>query len=159
MSPKVYLICGKLCCGKTTYARQLQKEHSAVLLSVDEIMLAVFGLYAGEKHDTYTASLRSYLLAKSLEILQAGTSVILDWGFWTRTARAEAREFYQSRGIDCQLHYLDLANEEWMSRVARRNQAVEDCQEIAYPVDENLLAKFNALFEPPTPEEIDVCIS
>ncbi len=51
---KVFLICGKICCGKSTYAKRLQAENNAVLLSVDEIMLAVFGLYAGEKHDEYT---------------------------------------------------------------------------------------------------------
>ena len=35
---KVYLICGKLCCGKTTYAQKLCKENKAILLSVDEII-------------------------------------------------------------------------------------------------------------------------
>ena len=58
---KVFLICGKLCSGKSTYAKQLQTAHQAVILSVDEIMLAVFGLYAGEKHDEYAASVRRYL--------------------------------------------------------------------------------------------------
>lgn len=49
--PKVVMTCGKLCSGKTTYAKKLQKESKAVILSVDEIMLALFGQDAGEKHD------------------------------------------------------------------------------------------------------------
>lgn len=30
--PKVYLICGKICCGKTTYAEKLCAENNAILL-------------------------------------------------------------------------------------------------------------------------------
>ena len=37
---KVILTCGKICCGKTTYAQKLCKENNAILLSVDEITLA-----------------------------------------------------------------------------------------------------------------------
>ena len=74
-------------------------ENKAVILSVDEIMLSLFGLYAGEKHDEYTERIQKYLFEKSLEIVEAGTSVILDWGFWTREKRTEAREFYKSKNI------------------------------------------------------------
>ena len=45
---KIYLMCGKLCSGKSTRAEQLRREHRAVLLSVDEITLALFGQDAGE---------------------------------------------------------------------------------------------------------------
>ena len=44
---KAILICGKICSGKSTYAARLKKETNAVLLSVDEIMLDLFGLYDG----------------------------------------------------------------------------------------------------------------
>ena len=39
---KVYLICGKLCCGKTTYSQKLCAENDAIVLSVDELTLTVF---------------------------------------------------------------------------------------------------------------------
>ena len=38
---KVLLICGKICCGKSTYAKKLKEENNAVILSVDEIMLSI----------------------------------------------------------------------------------------------------------------------
>ena len=50
---KVILICGKICSGKSTYAEKLRMENKAVLLSIDEIMLALFGFYVGNKHDEY----------------------------------------------------------------------------------------------------------
>ena len=33
---KVILICGKICSGKTYYARQLRDQYNAVILSTDE---------------------------------------------------------------------------------------------------------------------------
>lgn len=34
--PKVYLMCGKICSGKSTHAEELRKSQKAVVLSVDE---------------------------------------------------------------------------------------------------------------------------
>ena len=47
--PKVIMTCGKICSGKSTYAQKLRLEYSAVILSVDEITLALFGNEAGRK--------------------------------------------------------------------------------------------------------------
>ena len=155
---KVYLICGKICCGKSTYAKQLQADNKAVILSVDEIMLAVFGLYAGEKHDEYAANVRHYLFEKSLEIIQADVDVILDWGFWTKAGRNEAKAFYRSRDIECELHYLNISDEVWQARVNQRNQSVIAGETTAYIVDSALAAKFEARFELPAKDEVDVWV-
>ena len=48
--PKVILICGRICCGKTTYSKKLCAERNAVLLSVDEIMLSLFDQCCGDMH-------------------------------------------------------------------------------------------------------------
>lgn len=34
---KIFLICGKICSGKSTYAERIRMKNHAVLLSVDEI--------------------------------------------------------------------------------------------------------------------------
>ena len=94
--PKVIMTCGKLCSGKTTYAKKKKKEGKDVILSIDEIMLTVFGQDAGEKHDDYVAKAQEYLYKKSLELIGSGTDVILDWGFWTKAERDRARKFYSS---------------------------------------------------------------
>ncbi len=76
-----FLICGKLCSGKSTYAEALRKERRAVVLSVDEITLALFGRDAGENHDNYAERAKKYLYEKSLDIIETDIDVILDWGF------------------------------------------------------------------------------
>ena len=38
---KVFIMCGKLCSGKSTYANRIRQTHKAVILSIDEIMLTL----------------------------------------------------------------------------------------------------------------------
>ena len=59
---KVIMTCGKICCGKTTYANRLKEEMNAVILSIDEITLTLFPEGAREMHDTYALRAEQYLL-------------------------------------------------------------------------------------------------
>ncbi|MDE7301776.1 MAG: ATP-binding protein [Oscillospiraceae bacterium] len=156
MSTKVILICGKICSGKSFYAEKLRKEHRAVMLSVDEITLSLFGQHIGEKHDEICERTQKYLFEKSLEIVEVGTDVILDWGFWQREDRDHAREFYKNRGVPCEFHYLDISDEAWRQNLAERNAAVSAGETAAYFVDDNLAAKFERMFEVPDKSEMDV---
>lgn len=154
----VYLMCGKICSGKSTFSQMLRQKHRAVILSVDEITLALFGQDAGEKHDEYVAGAEAFLYRKSLEILETGISVVLDRGFWTRAERDEARQFYGARGIAFEFYYLDIDDAEWHRRLEKRNAAVTAQQTDAYYVDDGLAAKFDEIFEPPQPDETDIRI-
>lgn len=157
--PEVILICGKLCSGKTTYAKKLQRESKAVILSVDELMLSLLDPYLGDEHEQYTQKAQRYLLDKSLEMLEAGADIILDWGFWTQTSRDFVKAFYDSRNITCRWHYIDIDDETWKARIAQRNSAVSAERPEAYFVDDNLFAKAERLFEPPAEDEIDVHVT
>lgn len=156
--PKVILICGKICVGKSTYAEKIRAENNAVLLSVDEIMLAVFGQYAGERHDEYVRNVQQYIFDKSLEILRAGADVLLDCGFWTKEHRDYSKEFYRQRGIPCELHLIDIDDKEWRRRIEKRNAAISAGRADAYFVDENLLEKAEKGYETPAPDEVDVWV-
>ena len=143
---KVILICGKICSGKSTYAEQLRIQNNAVVLSTDEITLALFGQHCGDKYDDYVERTQNYLFNKSLELIEVGINVILDWGFWMKEERDYAREFYNSRNID----------ETWKSRLKKRNSEVIAETTSAYYIDDNLAEKFAAIFEVPSEDEIDV---
>ena len=153
---KAILLCGKIASGKSRYAEMLCKQENAVLLSVDELVLSILGGDLGEKHDAITRCVQAYLFNKSLEILHAGTSVLLDWGFWTRERRQEARVFYETAGMESEFHYIDVPDDVWKRNIEKRNQAVLEGKSDAYFVDEGLMQKLESLFETPAPEEIDV---
>ncbi|MBQ3232028.1 MAG: ATP-binding protein [Clostridia bacterium] len=155
---KVTLISGKICSGESTLAEKLRLKKRAVVLSVDEITLAIFGQFIGEKHDEVVEKTQKYLFDKSLKLIECGVNVILDWGFWQRQERDEARNFYLEKGIETEFYYIDITEEEWKRRVAKRNQAVKENNLSAYFVDENLRIKFSNLFEPPTEDENMICV-
>ena len=155
---KVLMTCGKICSGKSTYAKKLRKEYKAVILSVDEITLALFGQDAGDKLDEYVEKLETYLFDKSVEIVKTGTNVVLDWGFWQKREREYARQFYARYGIPCELHYLEISDEEWNRRLKKLNVDVTLGTIRAYYVDDGLKAKFAELFEPPEENEADAVI-
>lgn len=152
--PKVLIMCGKICSGKSTYAEKLKLENKAVILSVDEITLALFENQAGEKLDFYVEKLKEYFLKKSLDIVEAGADVILDWGFWTKKERDYAREFYDSRNISYQFYYMNVGIDEWKKQILKRNQEIKREQLEAYPIDKGLLSKVEKMFEEPDGKEL-----
>lgn len=155
---KVIMTCGRICTGKSTYAEKLRKERRGVVLSVDEITLALFEHDIGDKHDEYVERAEKYLYGKSLEITESGIDAILDWGFWQKRERDYAREFYKSNGVECEFHYIDIDDEEWKKRIEKRNKKVEAGELSAYFIDENLAEKAAGFFEKPEESEIDVWI-
>ena len=152
---KVIMTCGLICCGKSTYAKKIQSERNAVILSIDDLTLTMFPSGAGDMHDTYVLRSEEYLLTLSLQILQSGVDVILDWGLWTQSVRKRIRDFYASHGaIKNELHYLRIDPVEWKKRIEKRNASGES----AYYVDEGLREKAESLFEEPSTDEVDVLI-
>lgn len=156
MKGRAILICGKIASGKSFYAERLRLKHNAAVLSCDEIMLALFGGDAGEMHDEYSRRTREFLFKKSLELIETGQTVILEWGFWQKKSRAEARAFYESRGIPCEMHYINVSDADRTLNINSRNRAVAEGKASAYFVDEGLAAKAAALFEEPATDEIDI---
>ena len=158
ITAKVILVCGKICSGKSTYAQKLRKTEKAVILSVDEITLALFEPFLGERHEEITAKAQKYLFEKSLEIIETGISVILDWGFWTAESRRFAAEYYKARSVEYEFHYIDVSGKMWKNNIDKRNGDVLCGKTIAYYIDGGLEKKCQALFEPPDKKETDVWI-
>ncbi len=155
---KVIMTCGRICSGKSTYARKLRAEIGGVILSIDELMLDILGGETGDKHDEYVRHTQDYLYKKSVEIASAGTDVLLDWGFWSKSEREYAREFYRIHGIICEFHYISVDDAEWKRRIEKRNTEVMNGRSDAYFIDEGLAAKFERLFEVPDRSEMDIWI-
>lgn len=155
--PKVIAICGKICSGKTYYARQLREKENAVILSCDELTKALFDNELGERHDEISLRIWDYFKAKSVELVNAGCTVILDWGFWTSQDRKSLTEFYRARNIPMEWHYIDVDDRTWHTNIEERNRRVLSGEGGSdYFLDEGLMAKLLSRWEEPTDDEIDV---
>ncbi len=151
--PKIILLIGKLCSGKTTYARRLMTQGEAILLSADEIMQTIFPAPLGDQYDVYSARAQHYELMLARRLWEAGCTVVLDNGFWTRESRREAREALA--GIPLEWRYVCPSEAVRRKQIAMRNDRVQSGSAgmDEYFVDEGLMQKMVSRFEEPSPEE------
>jgi len=103
--------------GKTARAKKLAAEHRALRLTPDAWMIPLFGdSDAGGKR----AVLEGRLIWLALAALRLGTSVILDFGLWTRDERAALRWLAASAGAASQVVYLPLDRATQRARITHR---------------------------------------
>ncbi len=154
---KLICICGKIGCGKTYYANQLKEKEQAVILSTDEVTYDLTNNKQGEDYDEFARRVNLYLRKKAVEIVNAGCTVILDWGFWTKENRNEIKKFGYDNNIFVEMHYIDIDDKTWYENIEERNSKVlAGNGGSSFYVDEGLLKKVSSLFEIPEKEEIDV---
>jgi len=153
---EVFLICGKIASGKTTYAKQISAKYNAVLLSFDEIMMIFSEAQCAESHDNIIEGLQNYLLRKSLEFINAGISVILDWGFWTQEERNYINNFYMVNKIKKEWHYIDVSPIQWRRNIKKRIKSVLNSVENWYYFNDGKTQNTIIVFEQPKREEMDV---
>ena len=148
---KIMLLCGRIASGKSRLADALRVQESAVVLSCDELMLT---LRAAGDFDALAGRAKDYLCTLAQRLVRMDVSVILDFGFWSRAERRAVSE--RLAGLPVEWHYVDVSPADWRRNIADRNRAAAEGRTDAYPVDEGLLAKMEASFEPPDPDEIHV---
>ena len=152
---KVYLICGKICSGKTFFAGHLAKRLQAITLSVDHIMLTVGLDCIEDAHEVLVPRIEQFLHQIASALAHCDIPSITDFGYWTAQERARVREFFCATQTPTQWIYMDCDKQTWERNIKLRNQSVVAGTEQAYYVDAGLRSKIEAQFEPPAPSEID----
>lgn len=154
---KLICICGKIGCGKTYYANLLKEQEHAVILSTDEVTYDLTNNQQGEGYDEFARRVNLYLRKKAVEIVNAGCTVILDWGFWTKENRKEIKRYGENSGILVEMHYIDIDDKTWYENIEERNnKVISGNGGSSFYVDEGLLKKVSSMFEIPEKEEIDI---
>jgi predicted kinase len=145
---RLILVCGLPGSGKTTFAKQLAREVSAVRLSPDEWKHALGIDYYD---DDARVRLEERLWTLAQELLGLGQDVIMENGFWTREERDELRHAGRSLGATVELHYLTAPVDELWRRLDQRNR---DAPPGVVPIKRSDLEKWSARFEPPDAAEL-----
>jgi predicted kinase len=144
---------GLPCSGKTTLARKLEYERSALRLTPDEWQLRLFGQDAEEpEHDARHGLIEALLWEVASRALVLGTDVILDFGFWAREEREDYRLRAKQLGASSEVHFLDAPGDELLRRLVRRNSRPSST---AFHISEEMMKPWIASFQKPTPDELE----
>ena len=147
----LHLMVGLPCSGKTTLARTLEYEYSALRLTPDEWQLRLFGQDAeAPEHNARHALIEALLWDVASRALVLGTNVILDFGFWAREEREDYRARAKQLGASSEVHFLDVPEEELLRRLVRRNAQRSP---MAFYITEEMMKPWIALFQKPTLDE------
>jgi predicted kinase len=149
----LHLMVGLPCSGKTTLARKLEYERSALRLTPDEWQLRLFGQDAEEpEHDARHGLIEALLWEVASRALVLGTDVILDFGFWAREEREDYRLRAKQLGASSEVHFLDAPGDELLRRLVRRNSRPSST---AFHISEEMMKPWIASFQKPTPDELE----
>lgn len=146
--PRVHLFAGLNGAGKSTLARQLERTLPAVRFGLDEWVLLLWSL--DFDHPDYPAAAercRSLIWDTAVQVLRAGSPVLLDWNLWSRARRAEWVDRAASVGERCVLHHLDVPVGVAIRRASTREDAT------SHALDAAAVRHLASIFEPPTLDE------
>jgi predicted kinase len=146
--PTLLLRVGLPGAGKTTRARELAAEHRALRLTPDEWMIQLFGEpTAGRKRDI----LEGRLILVALEALRLGTSVVLDFGLWSRDERWALRSLAASAGAAARVVYLPIDRDAQRARIAHRQATAPHT---TFPMSEADIDTWRTTFQAPDAAEL-----
>jgi predicted kinase len=150
------MIHGYLGAGKTTFARRLEQELSAIRFTHDQWMARLYGIDPpAERFADYGARVSAQIDSLWPRCLQLGLDVVLDLNFWTRRRRDATRMKAQSLGAAVRLYRLACPDGVAWRRIERRNASLDGSSLfIARKTFEGLRARFEPLDPDEEREEI-----
>ncbi len=152
--PTLHLMVGLPCSGKTTLAKKLELELSALRFTPDEWHTRLFGLDLEnfEAHNARHDLIEKMLYEVAARALSLSVNVILDFGFWAR----EERDFFRARALELgagfQIHFLDVPEAELLERLKVRNANLPSG---TFQIPEEMLKDWMTWFQAPTTKELE----
>jgi predicted kinase len=118
-------------------------------LTPDDWHLPLFGesLTADGKRDI----LEGLLITVALRALRLGTSVILDFGLWSRDERSALRWLAREAGVACQVVYVPVDLDVQLARIAHREATTPHA---TFPMPESDVVSWRNRFEAPDAAEL-----
>ena len=156
-SGTVHLIYGPQGAGKSTLARDLARQHSAVIFSIDDWMKELFlpDLPPAPGLDWLlqrTRRCEGQIWSLGQQVLCLGRDAVLDLGPLRREDRQRLRALVRGAGFDLQIHFayapLELRRQRVFSRNAERGETY------SFAVSPEMFAFMEGAYEAPDEAEL-----
>ena len=149
--PIVYLLCGFIGAGKTTFARKLEERTGAVRITKDEWLIRLIGNDPTiDGYADYDRKICGLSRDVAFQLVEKGIDVIIDEGFWEKEQRALLRRRIEAIGAEAVLYYLDTPIETIRERVARRSaNPMKD----SFRISRAMLDNYLKYWQPPSEDE------
>ena len=141
---RLIVFCGLPGAGKTTLARQFEKQLGAVRYAPDEWLVA---LNLDQYDETRRTTIESLQWEAAQAILKLGGTAVIEWGTWARSERDMLRLGARALGAAVELHYLDAPTDVLLKRIHERGLETP-------PVTRELLDSWERAFQMPNDAEL-----
>ena len=145
----IHLMHGFIGCGKTSIAKKIAQEESAVLLTHDDFMIKEYGRnpedFSKERFDIIDEKIKNIAAEEILN----GHSVIMDYGFWEKETRKKYYNWAKSLTPHVIFHAVQCDIEIAKQRALKRTE--KDITQ--FVINEEIFSDRLKRFEPMTKEE------
>ena len=145
----IHLIHGFMGFGKTTIAKQLEKELPAIRFTHDELMIKTYGRNPEDFSQERFNTIDKIIKEKTIEEIKKGNNVILDYGLWKKETRKKYYHWAKEITPDVIFHAVQCDIELAKQRVLERTKKHSE----EFYIDEDIFNDRLKRFEPMTNEE------
>ena len=149
--PVVYLICGFIGAGKTTFAKKLEEKTGAVRITKDEWSIRFIGndpMIGGyAEWDSKIIGLSRHV---AFYLAEKGVDVIIDEGFWAKEERDEMKRKVGAAGAKAVMYYVETPIETIRERVVGRN---DNLTKDSFKISREMLDNYLRYWQPPSEDE------
>ncbi len=150
--PELHLFCGKMAAGKSTLAIELAKKLDAILIVEDHWLE---NLYPDEITDVssyikYSARLNNIISKHVINLLNNGTTVILDFPANTIQQRKSSQSIIKTSNISHTLHYINTSDETCKKQLKKRSKNKPEGSAFTTDIEFDKITRY---FQQPTKTE------
>lgn len=147
----IYLICGFIGAGKTTFSKKLEEKNGAVRVTKDEWSIRLIGNDPTiEGYAQWDKKIIGLSRDFAFYLAEKGIDIILDEGFWERETRDEMRKRADAIGATLVMYYLDTPIETIRKRVLGRNS---NLTKESFEISNEMLEGYLKYWEAPSEED------
>lgn len=150
---KVIMMCGVCGSGKTTYAKQKEKE-GYIRLSIDEEMWNLYGQmgidYPEIRYEELSEKVELKLRQTMIRLIKDGKNIIIDFSFWNKDNRKLYKNIIEKTGGSVELVYMKAGRELLKKRLQKRNLSLH--ANSPFVITDEILEHHYSVFQEPKGE-------